>query len=274
VWASPRASEGQGALAVLAATGGTVVVASFAGRLDLVDAGTGEACRSLSLGGHLPAVLALFEPTPAIAIDGPHLYLVVSRRTGTALHHVVTAVDLARGAVEWESAPLPYPDERRDPMHPLFLDANAVYACSADGTVRAFDRRDGAIAWQWGLGSCELAPLPPELDGTRAFVARHGEQWSLFSRAGAAPPPLEHATIQGRMTLLGTPRAGVPIVVHDHVAVTDATGHFTATVDARGSVAVSTAERDGLTGGAATVTLDGRGRYEVALDLVPPPPLD
>ncbi len=168
------------------------------------------------------------------------------------------------GAVEWSAA-----------------GSDAAFVCSPGGVLRAIDAASGADRWAWGLAQCReswpyLRPwfvVAQSPTVGEVLLLRTARGTVALGRA-PAPSTSETATIVGRATVNGRPRAGLVVRVGDAVTRTNAGGTFRATVTLRGGVAVRVTDRDAARAsgrpcgweGRAFVAFTGAGTYRVRVD--------
>jgi outer membrane protein assembly factor BamB len=156
------------------------------------------------------------------------------------------------GAPLWRSAPIAHFADAAAGGGRIVAAADAVYTCTGDGVVRAFDGRTGALAWSWGLGACELVGVTE--GGAVAVVGTDGAM--TFVRKDR-PAPTTHARVEGTVLVECQPSAGETVLLGDTSATTDDRGRFAADVSWRGVLDVETAplvpvKRKGAPGTVAT----------------------
>jgi hypothetical protein len=111
---------------------------------------------------------------------------------------------------------------------------DVILTCDDTGMADAISLVDGSIVWSWGFARCVDVAAVGTGPSTRFFVS-HGDGVSVFSAAGNEVPA-EHAQIEGTVTLEGAPWGGARVRVGTSMVTADARGHFSATIDARGTV--------------------------------------
>jgi outer membrane protein assembly factor BamB len=167
-----------------------------------------------------------FEQT--IAVRGTRVY--VARDTG------VTAVDATTHKVMWSA-------ELRAPLLGAATD-EAVYAIDDTEVLFALDARTGANVGRYGLGAVPVAYAATDARNP-LHIACNGDRMTAFGTA-AAGPPVEQATITGRLLCRGCGKHGGPAPLADvEVAAggasvrTDRTGAFELDVAGRGTLPVT-----------------------------------
>jgi hypothetical protein len=134
---------------------------------------------------------------------------------------------------------------------------------TSGGTIRKLDRSTGALQWEWSTGFDSDGVLRSGrmyAVGDRLFLA---EQGGITAFAPGVPPPLEDATIHGQLAVACGKPAGHEIDIGDAVISAGPDGMFTATVRARGVVAVRPV--DALLDNYLDVELTGRRDYDLGL---------
>lgn len=198
--------------------------------LMLIDPATGHVLRRYSERGRLRGRGHPF------AIDGTTAYAPVTfaagmGRGGPPLDLVeVVAIDLETGRARWRSEPT-YTGFGRDEMPPLIVDRDVIYACAADGSLRAYDRATGATRGTWGVGDCyALAPLRNGPDEPLDLLIASRRGITRFGRYEAASL-LRSVQVTGTVRLRDQPFTGATVLVAGHPARTDARGVYSLTVE-------------------------------------------
>lgn len=150
---------------------------------------------------------------------------------------------------------------------------DVIVTCDETGTAEAVSLVDGSTVWSWGFARCVDVAAVGTGSAARFFVS-HGDGVSVFSAAGNDVPN-EHARIEGIVTLDGAPWGGTRVRVGTSMVTADERGHFSAAIDARGSVTVEvvssapehmTRRGEGLLyTSAPPIRLEGRGVYSTRI---------
>jgi len=227
----------------LAAGRGTIV-AAIDGDLRFIDGATGRLLAQVRLGSS--------SIYPGLLVDRDRVF--------AALGDSVTAFTLATGKLLWRAS------VKLDGGPRLALAGADLVVSTAAGILVAVDRAMGERRWEIGLG------LRPD-----AIIATPAALVALAAghAAGVGLPlsiPVESARLRGRVVPGDCgPVADAIVMVGATRVPLDASGHYDASIVARGivTVAVTTAQPSSLSGASvATVHLDGRGDYRVP-DLTP-----
>lgn len=149
------------------------------------------------------------------------------------------AVELSSGRIRWQTADARGAD--RPWLSAPVIERDAVFTCGPDDVLRARDPATGAERWQWGVGGCNtVTPLADRDAGALAIaVAWRDDSVAVFRRGESAPPALERVVLTGTVTARARPVAGCAVLAGDQSTRTDARGHYSATVTARGVVRVA-----------------------------------
>jgi outer membrane protein assembly factor BamB len=177
----------------------------------------------------------------ALANAGDDVYAEAPAELNGFLAARVIAFDPRSGRERWRTRPFPCEDPWFETSHFQVM-PSTLYACTCDGVLRAFDRGDGRVLSELGVGDC----APFFVSGDVA-VASLASDFTRVEFANLAAP--RRVTVRGRIQAelglsLPLPRW---VRVGPELVKTDQAGRFRVTFEGRGAytanVAVAPAER-------------------------------
>jgi outer membrane protein assembly factor BamB len=208
-------------------------------KLAIIDVASG-AMREVALSGHTASV---------VAVGGDIAYVASAAGEGG----VVAAIGLVDGLVRW-TQPVARAAAR------IAVTDHAVYTLSTGAILYELDRATGRLRSTWSLGDADTDLVAGPGDRLYAHVPELG----LIAFSPGMPPPLETATVRGRVDTCGTAERAV-VHVGDAEVIADSTGRFEVTVAARGWLQVTLPTDANSSRVVTQVRLVGHGRYNAGL---------
>jgi hypothetical protein len=176
------------------------------------------------------------EPRVAnVEVDGETVYVEAPRILSGSRAARIEAYAAEDGRRLWATPETPCGNSQIG-LGSLHATATELLACGCDGVLRALDRRDGRVKFEFGVGGCARI-----LRSTRAVVfAMPAPGFGIgVIRPDALPPP-EHVTVTGAVRADANVKLRFPrrVRVGPKLADTDAHGNFRVPLEGRGMYSV------------------------------------
>lgn len=242
------------------------VVASAGDNVALVvSVQTGEVLAQLSLPGRLTD--ATLAGDTVIALVGSGDGYMESDAT-------LVAYSLENGRELWRAH-----GDDGGPLHvvgyPHVLHHAGLVFFTAVGLARIYDADDGALLWDWSVGSPgygipgvgEVALVALSTEDTTLHVAYATQAGFFLFGPAESPPPAETAVIHGQVlsSEKARPVPGISVTCHGASAISDGQGNYQLTVRTRGTVVLTIGA--GNHDRSRALSLDGRGDYTQDLQI-------